>query len=200
MIIIDEHGSEQGPGPGPVWTAAAGLDLGAVSGAVYLDEFASADLRGVVVVGEGHAQLASFHEHGGLKHTASVLDSSAELRRRQRAALYLEFLPPNGLHVAFLADGEGVGDPGVCGVDLAPGEGVSVLGHLCDQPVVAAFLDDVSGDTCEESRRDALRKEPRLLGKREQGRAGCASHRAACRSRRIPPGSPFPIFRRRPSW
>lgn len=33
----------------------------------YLDEFASADLRGVVVVGEGHAQLASFHEHGGLK-------------------------------------------------------------------------------------------------------------------------------------
>lgn len=62
--------------------------------------------------------------------------------------LYLESLPSNGLHVAFLADGEGVGDLGVCGVDLGPGEGVAVLGHLCDQLVVAAFLNDVIWDTC----------------------------------------------------
>lgn len=33
----------------------------------YLNEFASADLRGVVVVGEGHAQLASFQVHSSLK-------------------------------------------------------------------------------------------------------------------------------------
>lgn len=33
---------------------------------VYLNEFASADLSDVVVVWEGHAQLASFHEHGSL--------------------------------------------------------------------------------------------------------------------------------------
>lgn len=33
---------------------------------VYLDELASADLRGVVVVGEGHGQLASLHVHDGL--------------------------------------------------------------------------------------------------------------------------------------
>lgn len=34
---------------------------------VYLNEFASTDLRDVVVVGEGHAQLASFQVHSGLK-------------------------------------------------------------------------------------------------------------------------------------
>lgn len=62
-------------------------------------------------------------------------------------ASYLEFLSSDGLHVALLADGEGVGDLGVCGVDLGPGEGITILGDLCDQLVVTAFLNDVIRDT-----------------------------------------------------
>ena len=60
---------------------------------------------------------------------------------------YLEFLSSNGLHITLLADGELVGDRGVCGVDLGPGEVVAVLGDLCDQLVVAALLNDCIGDT-----------------------------------------------------
>lgn len=59
---------------------------------------------------------------------------------------YLEFLPPDGLHVALLADDEGVGDFVAFWVQVGPAEGVAVLGDLCDHLVVAAFLDDVSGD------------------------------------------------------
>lgn len=60
---------------------------------------------------------------------------------------YLELLPSDGLHVALFPDGELVGDPRVGGVHLGPGEVVPVLGHLRDQLVVAAFLDDVVRDT-----------------------------------------------------
>lgn len=60
---------------------------------------------------------------------------------------YLEFRPPDGLHVALLADGEGVGDLVAFWVDVGPAEGVAVLGDLCDHPVVTTFLDDVSGDS-----------------------------------------------------
>lgn len=50
-------------------TAVVALVLSAKSlnESVYLDELVSADLRGVVVVGEGCAQLASLHVHSGLK-------------------------------------------------------------------------------------------------------------------------------------
>lgn len=75
-------------------------------------------------------------------------------------AVYLEFFPSNGLHVTFLADGEGVGDLGICGVDLGPGEGVAVLGHLCDQLVIAAFLYDVIWDTCAEARGTCSKTRP----------------------------------------
>lgn len=122
----------------------------------YLNEFASADLRGVVVVGEGHTQLASFKVHCGLKTQGlNLLGSLIFIIFSNICEVFgtnLEFLPSDGLHVAFLADGEGVGDLGICGVDLGPGEGVTVLGHLCDQLVVAAFLNDVIRDTCEEPR------------------------------------------------
>lgn len=122
----------------------------------YLNEFASADLRGVVVVGEGHTQLASFKVHSGLKTQGlNLLGSLIFIIFSNICEVFgtdLEFLPSDGLHVAFLADGEGVGDLGICGVDLGPGEGVTVLGHLCDQLVVAAFLNDVIRDTCEEPR------------------------------------------------
>lgn len=67
-------------------------------------------------------------------------------------ASYLEFLSSNGLHVALLVDGEGVGDLGVFGVELCPGEGIPILGDLCDHLVVTAFLDDVIGDTYEDRR------------------------------------------------
>lgn len=60
---------------------------------------------------------------------------------------YLEFLPPDGLHVALLADDEGVGDLVAFWVDVGPAEGVTILGDLCDHLVVAAFLHDVSGDS-----------------------------------------------------
>lgn len=66
-------------------------------------------------------------------------------------ASYLELLSSDGLHVAFLADGEFVGDLGVCGIDLSPGEVVSILAHLCDQLVVTALLNDGGGDTCRKS-------------------------------------------------
>lgn len=62
-------------------------------------------------------------------------------------ASYLELLPSDGLHVALLANGEFVGDLGVCGVDLCPGEVIAALGDLRDQLVVTALLNDVSGDT-----------------------------------------------------
>lgn len=60
---------------------------------------------------------------------------------------YLEFLPPDGLHVGLLADGEGVGDFVAFWVEVGPAEGVAVLGDFCDHLVVTAFLDDVSGDS-----------------------------------------------------
>ena len=60
---------------------------------------------------------------------------------------YLEFLSSNGLHISLLADGELVGDRGVCWVDLGPGEVVAVLGDICDQLVVTALLNDSIGDT-----------------------------------------------------
>lgn len=122
----------------------------------YLNEFASTDLRGVVVVGEGHAQLASFQVHSGLKtwgfNVLVLLIFIVHSNAYEVFHTDLEFLPSNGLHVAFLADGEGVGDLGICGVNLGPGECVAVLGHLCDQLVVTAFLNDVIRDTCEEPR------------------------------------------------
>lgn len=131
---------------------------------IYLNKFASADLRGVVVIGELHAQLASFQVHSGLK-TQGFNRLGSLIFKIQDSRIFnifsnvceafdtdLKFLPSDGLHVAFLADGEGVGDLGICGVDLGPGEGVTVLGHLCDQLVVAAFLNDVIRDTCEEPR------------------------------------------------
>lgn len=58
----------------------------------YLDEFASADLRGVVVVGEGHAQLASFHEHGGLKTRCSSAGVLASPRIYTRVSALLPTL------------------------------------------------------------------------------------------------------------
>lgn len=74
---------------------------------------------------------------------------------------YLEFLPSDGLHIALLADGELVGDLGVRGVDLGPGEVVSVLGDLCDQLVVATLLDDFVGDACSGKARGVLaRRDP----------------------------------------
>lgn len=62
-------------------------------------------------------------------------------------ASYLEFLSSDGLHVALLANGELVGDLGVCGVDLGPGEVVAALSDLCDQLVVTALLNNVIRDT-----------------------------------------------------
>lgn len=59
---------------------------------------------------------------------------------------HLELLSSDGLHVALLSDGEVVGDLGVGGVDLGPGEGIAVLGDLRDQLVVTALLNDVIGD------------------------------------------------------
>lgn len=139
-----------------------------MSEGVYLDELPSADLRGVVVVGEGDVQHASLHLHCGLK--THRLESSYRpfitlilhyrTDRQVRVSLdsfllsfpsflpsYLEFLPSDGLHVTLLANGELVGDLGVLGVELSPGEVISILGHLCDQLVVPALLDDVIRDT-----------------------------------------------------
>lgn len=65
---------------------------------------------------------------------------------------YLELLSSNGLHVAFLANSEVVGDLCICGVDLGPREGITILGYLCNQLVVTAFLNDVIRDTCGEMR------------------------------------------------
>lgn len=67
-------------------------------------------------------------------------------------ATHLELLSSNGLHVALLSNSEGVGDLGFCGVDLGPREGITILGYLCDQLVVTAFLNDVIRDTCREMR------------------------------------------------
>lgn len=62
-------------------------------------------------------------------------------------ASYLEFLSSDSLHVALLADGELVGDLGVCWIDLGPGEVIAFLSDLCDQLVVTALLNDVIRDT-----------------------------------------------------
>lgn len=177
--------------------------ISAVTG--YLNEFASADLRGVVVVGEGHAQLASFQVHSGLEIQGFNLLESLIIIFSNVCEVFdtdLEFLPSDGLHVAFLADGEGVGDLCICGVDLGPREGVTVLGHLCDQLVVAAFLNDVIRDTCEErwvvehTHRHTFGKLPEAV-QVIRGMKGsvCFSHQAVCRTHHIPPGSQFPIFR-----
>lgn len=60
---------------------------------------------------------------------------------------HLELLSSDGLHVTLLPDGEVVGDLGVGGVDLGPGEGIAILGDLRDQLVVTTLLNDVIGDT-----------------------------------------------------
>lgn len=78
------------------------------------------------------------------------------MTQRSQRSSYLEFLLSDGLHIALLADGERVGDLGVCGVDLGPGEVVSVLGDLCDHLVVATLLDDVVGDACRRKTRGDL--------------------------------------------
>lgn len=108
-----------------------------------------------MVVGEGDAQLASVHGHGGLRgkrHRKRVESRSWRLTpcvsSHSAPPSHLEFLPSDGLHVALLADGEAVGDFGVSWVDVGPGEGVAGLGDLSDHLVVAALCDDVFGDAC----------------------------------------------------
>lgn len=69
------------------------------SGCVYLDELASADLRGVFVFGEGHAQLASLHVHGGLKtHSGYITRTRASnswwSQVRSGRSSTLNFFPP----------------------------------------------------------------------------------------------------------
>lgn len=70
------------------------------SGRGYLDELAPADLGGVVVVGEGDAQLASVHGHSGLRgkrHRKRVESRSWRLTPCPVARLLrptLNFFPP----------------------------------------------------------------------------------------------------------
>lgn len=107
-----------------------------------------------MVVGEGDAQLASVHGHGGLRgkrHRKRVESKGLAPHAASSGSAppsYLEFLPSDGLHVALLADGEVVGDFGVSWVDVGPGEGFAGLGDLSDHLVVAALCDDVIGDAC----------------------------------------------------
>lgn len=107
-----------------------------------------------MVVGEGHTQLASVHGHSSLRgkrHKKRAEWKSSHLTLwpgHSAAPSYLEFLPPDGLHVALLSDGEVVGNFGVFGVDVGPAEGVAGLGDLSDHLVVAALCDDVIGDAC----------------------------------------------------
>lgn len=49
------------------------LNTKSLSESVYLHELAAADLGGVVVVGEGHAQLAALHLHSGLKNAHFII-------------------------------------------------------------------------------------------------------------------------------
>lgn len=105
-----------------------------------------------MVVGEGDAQLASVHGHGGLSwggQTGRAVEwRFSRCGHHSAPPTYLEFLPSDGLHVALLADGEVVGDLGLFGVDVGPAEGVARLGDLSDHLVVAALCDDIVGDAC----------------------------------------------------
>lgn len=87
-------------------------------------------------------------EHAGSGESRNIHLAPA-LRHLHRPVLcsYLEFLPPDGLHVGLLAYDEGVGGLVAFWVDVGPAEGVAVLGDLCDHLVVTASLHDVSGDT-----------------------------------------------------
>lgn len=63
------------------------LSSKSLSESVYLHELAAADLGSVVVVGEGHAQLAALHLHSGLKSAHFITTQGTRVHSSLLSAL-----------------------------------------------------------------------------------------------------------------
>lgn len=141
------------------------------------------------------------HHSSERQHPDSLIQYLFPAQIKTRFFLsYLEFLSPDGLHLTLFTDGELVCDLGVGRVELGPGEVIPFLGDLCDHLVVTTFLDDVVRDSWSGMKVRLLKKNQTRDRYRQRKSLipGPSSYQPACRTRRIHPGSRFPIFQRRP--